>query len=162
MALPVLKHRGPVTTLFHEGKLFPKCVKIFLCPGFLVAFDPFKHHWVVLKADWGGGKKCTNEKHWICFLLKKSFYKRFSPLFGIFKFLEINDWTSNVFDIDLQDFFYLTAAFAFPFLYFYCYNARAPRVSFACGSWLLFYFILMKAVMKSHHHFKPKNFKYIN
>lgn len=30
--------------------------------------------------------------------------------------LGINDCTSNVFDIDLQDFFNLAAAFAFPFL----------------------------------------------
>lgn len=52
------------------------------------------------------------------------FFSSSPPLFGGFFFvikkpwniLGINDCTSNVFDIDLQDFFNLAAAFAFPFL----------------------------------------------
>lgn len=53
-----------------------------------------------------------------------TFFSSSPPLFGgVFwgykkpwNILGINDCTSNVFDIDLQDFFNLAAAFAFPFL----------------------------------------------
>lgn len=53
-----------------------------------------------------------------------TFFQVLPHFLGVFFFgyknpwniLGINDCTSNVFDIDLQDFFNLAAAFAFPFL----------------------------------------------
>lgn len=75
------------------------------------------------------------------FFFKKSFNKRFSPLFGIFKFIEINDWTSNVFDIDLQDFFIWRQHLLFLFFNFIVtMHVHLVSVSHVVPAFVLFYF----------------------
>lgn len=135
--MPVLQYRVPLTTplisffaltTFPLKKIIPKLCKNFLCRGLLLAVDRLKTlPSIPFKADREWGYKLNNWKHWFFSFLQKKpklLFFKFSPTFwGVFfgykkpwNILGINDCTSNVFDIDLQDFFNLAAVFAFPFL----------------------------------------------
>lgn len=104
------------------------------------------------------------------FFTKKNettFFQVLSHFLGVFfcyknsHILGINDCTSNFFDIDLQDFFLIWLQhLLFPFFNFIVpMHVLIVSVSHVVPVFVPFFKIIMKAVLKSHHQFKPKNFQ---